>query len=177
MMVGKRVELNIDRSEPENLQRRLHMKDVTCVNPEGVITLNHATFDAYGGEILGIAGVAGSGQKELLESIAGLTPTESGEIEYFPPEHKGMDITKLSAVEISRLGIKLSFVPEDRLGMGLVGADGHGGQHDDPLLSATGNSFWADRKNTPHAGGAHLSSELEVEHAGCRHAGGQAVGR
>ena len=76
MMVGKQVELNIERSEPENLQLRLHMKDVTCVNPEGVLTLNHASFDAYGGEILGIAGVAGSGQKELLESIAGLTPTE-----------------------------------------------------------------------------------------------------
>ena len=164
MMVGKRVELNIDRSEPENLQLRLHMKDVTCVNPEGVITLNHATFDAYGGEILGIAGVAGSGQKELLESIAGLTPTESGEIEYFPPEHKGMDITKLSAVEISRLGIKLSFVPEDRLGMGLVGPMD---MVDNMMIRSyrKGSSFWADRKN-PRTLAERIIKELEVSTPG-----------
>ena len=160
MMVGKQVELNIERSEPENLQLRLHMKDVTCVNPEGVLTLNHASFDAYGGEILGIAGVAGSGQKELLESIAGLTPTESGEIDYYPPDHEPMEITKLSAVEINRLGIKLSFVPEDRLGMGLVGPMD---MVDNMMIRSyrKGNSFWADRKN-PRTLAERIIKELEV---------------
>ena len=95
MMVGKRVELNIDRAEPVNLVKRMVVRDVSCVNPEGVITLNHASFTLNGGEILGIAGVAGSGQRELLEAIAGLTPVESGEIDYFPPEHEPQDLTKL----------------------------------------------------------------------------------
>ena len=72
MMVGKRVELNIVRSEPKQLKRRLAVKDVSCVNPEGVITLNHVSFTLDGGEILGIAGVAGSGQRELLETIGGV---------------------------------------------------------------------------------------------------------
>ena len=86
MMVGKKVSLNIDRPEPVNPQKRLEVQGVTCVNKEGVRTLDNATFTAYSGEILGVAGIAGSGQKELLESIAGLQPMESGTITYYPPE-------------------------------------------------------------------------------------------
>ena len=160
MMVGSKVTLDIDRPDPENPVLRLKVKDVTCVNPEGVITLNHASFTAYGGEILGIAGVAGSGQKELLESIAGLTPKESGEIDYYPPDTEMMDITKLSAVEISRLGIKLSFVPEDRLGMGLVGPMD---MIDNMMIRSyrKGGIFWADRR-APRTLAEHIISELEV---------------
>ncbi len=160
MMVGSRVTLDIDRPDPENPVLRLKVKDVTCVNPEGVITLNHASFTAYGGEILGIAGVAGSGQKELLESIAGLTPKESGEIEYYPPDTEMMDITKLSAVEISRLGIKLSFVPEDRLGMGLVGAMD---MVDNMMIRSykKGGFFWADRR-APKTLAEHIIGTLEI---------------
>ena len=157
MMVGKRVELNIDRAEPVNLTRRLDVKDISCVNPEGVITLNHASFTLNGGEILGVAGVAGSGQRELLEAIAGLMPVESGEIDYFPPEHEPQDLTKLSAVEISKLGVKLSFVPEDRLGMGLVGSMG---MVDNMMLKSytEGSSFIADR-STPR----HLAESIKKE--------------
>ena len=160
MMVGKRVELNIDRADPVNLTRRLDVKDVTCVNPEGVITLNHASFSLNGGEILGVAGVAGSGQRELLEAIAGLMPVESGEIDYFPPEHKPQDLTKLSAVEISKLGVKLSFVPEDRLGMGLVGPMD---MVDNMMIRSykAGGPFWVDRR-APRTLAEHISSELEV---------------
>ena len=121
MMVGKQITLDIDRSEPENVQPRLEVKDLNCIDGEGIHVLKDISFTANSGEILGIAGIAGSGQRELLEAIAGLMPVESGEIDYFPPEHKPQDLTKLSAVEISKLGVKLSFVPEDRLGMGLVG--------------------------------------------------------
>lgn len=86
MMVGKKVALNIERPEPVNPQKRLVMEHVTCVDKEGVKTLDDAGFTAYSGEILGIAGIAGSGQKELLETIAGLQPMEGGTIRYYPPE-------------------------------------------------------------------------------------------
>ena len=160
MMVGKRVELNIDRADPVNLTERLKVKDVSCVNPEGVITLNHASFTLNGGEILGVAGVAGSGQRELLEAIAGLMPVESGEIDYFPPEHEPQDLTKLSAVEISKLGVKLSFVPEDRLGMGLVGPMD---MVDNMMIRSykAGGPFWVDRRS-PRTLAEHIISELEV---------------
>ena len=160
MMVGKKVNLDIDRPDPVNLQKRLVVRDVTCVDPEGITTLDHASFTAYGGEILGIAGVAGSGQRELLESIAGLTPKTAGVIEYYPPEGTMQEISQLSAVEISRLGIKLSFVPEDRLGMGLVGPMD---MVDNMMIRSykKGGIFWADRRS-PRTLAEHIIQELEV---------------
>lgn len=71
MMVGKKVVLNIERSLPENPQKRLEVKDLEVVNGEGRHVLKDVSFDVYGGEILGIAGIAGSGQRELFEAIAG----------------------------------------------------------------------------------------------------------
>ena len=164
MMVGKRVELNIDRELPVNPVRRLSVNDISCVNADGIITLNHVSFDAEGGEILGIAGVAGSGQRDLLEAIAGLQPVESGEIDFFPPQGDKQDLTKLSAVEISKLGVKLSFVPEDRLGMGLVGPMD---MVDNMMIRSyrKGGMFWVD-KRTPTTLAEHIISELEVSTPG-----------
>ena len=73
-MVGHAVTLNIDRPRYENPVPRLTLQDVTCYDNEGVVRLDHVSFTAMGGEILGVAGIAGSGQRELLESIAGLYP-------------------------------------------------------------------------------------------------------
>ncbi len=122
MMVGEKVSLNIDRSEPANPELRLEMKGVTCRNKEGTVTLNKASLSARSGEILGVAGISGSGQKELLESIAGLQHMEEGEIWYYPPGGEPQALHSLSVTEIRNLGVRLSFVPEDRLGMGLVGS-------------------------------------------------------
>ena len=72
MMVGRKVSLNIDRPEPVNPQPRLTIAGLTCRDSEGIVKLDNVGFIAYSGEILGIAGIAGSGQKELLETIAGL---------------------------------------------------------------------------------------------------------
>ncbi|MDO5325026.1 MAG: ATP-binding cassette domain-containing protein, partial [Clostridia bacterium] len=69
MMVGKKVALNIDRPEPVDPQLRLSVRDLNCFNKEGVQVLHDVNFDVYSGEILGIAGISGCGQKELLESI------------------------------------------------------------------------------------------------------------
>ena len=74
------------------------------------------------GEILGIAGIAGSGQRELLESIAGLQHLQGGEIFYNNPKTGETDnLRDKTPSQIRDLGVRLSFVPEDRLGMGLVG--------------------------------------------------------
>ncbi len=122
MMVGKKVTLNIDRSEPQNPVPRLELKDVTCLNREGVKMLDDVSFTAYSGEILGIAGIAGSGQRELLEAIAGLQKLSEGDIYYHNPKTGEIDdLRDKTPLQIRDLGVRLSFVPEDRLGMGLVG--------------------------------------------------------
>lgn len=181
MMVGQKVTLNIDRPEPVNPELRLDVQGLSLMSVEGHPVLDNVSFSAYSGEILGIAGIAGSGQRELLESIAGLHHLQSGSVTYYNPKkdkpitfyHKSfarvMELTKegmlrysdgrdftgksangkaLSKKEISamveageiffkedeiinlrektplqirELGVRFSFVPEDRLGMGLVG--------------------------------------------------------
>ncbi len=122
MMVGEKVELNIERLPPAKDYDRLIVNHLSMTNHEGVKVLNDVTFKAKAGEILGIAGIAGSGQRELLETIAGLHAADSGEITYL--HHKTGELVNLRAktpLQIRDLGIRLSFVPEDRLGMGLVG--------------------------------------------------------
>ena len=176
LMVGKKVALNIERSTPENCEDRLEIKGLNVKNHDGVKVLDNVSFTAKSGEILGIAGIAGSGQKELLEAIAGLQKLESGDMIFHNPKkdkpvtffHKDLhrvkelakegafryengetvdftgktdkeikelvnagkvlfkedeiiDLKDKTPLQIRELGIRLSFVPEDRLGMGLVG--------------------------------------------------------
>ena len=122
MMVGKKISLNIDRSDPVDPVDRLVVKDISCINRDGVKLLDDISFTARSGEILGIAGIAGSGQRELLESIAGLQHLNNGEIMYNNPKTGGQDnLRDKTPMQIRELGVRLSFVPEDRLGMGLVG--------------------------------------------------------
>lgn len=122
MMVGKKVSLNIERTVPENVVDRLKVKDISCINREGVTLLDNVSFTARSGEILGIAGIAGSGQRELLESIAGLQRLSSGSIIYEDPKTgKSENLIDKTPMQIREMGVRLSFVPEDRLGMGLVG--------------------------------------------------------
>ena len=176
LMVGHKIDLNIHRSDIPNTGVRLHVSGLTANNREGTTAIEDVSFDLYGSEILGIAGISGSGQRELLETIAGLNKETVGDIIFTNPKkeqpvtffHKDIkqirelaaqgkfhlkdgsicDLTKKSNKEVSKmvndeeiifyddeiidlkdkkpieirdLGIKLSFVPEDRLGMGLVG--------------------------------------------------------
>lgn len=123
MMVGKKIDLNIDRAEPKNSEDRLVVAHLTMSNHDGIKVLDDVSFTARSGEILGIAGIAGSGQKELLESIAGLNKLSEGEIFYYNPykNNEEVDLRSKTPIQIRDLGVKLSFVPEDRLGMGLVG--------------------------------------------------------
>lgn len=123
MMVGKKIDLNIERSEPVDPADRIIVKGVDCINRDGVQVLKDISFTAKSGEILGIAGIAGSGQRELLEAIAGLQHLSGGEIIYNNPKTGTADnLRNKTPMQINELGVRLSFIPEDRLGMGLVGS-------------------------------------------------------
>ena len=122
MMVGKKVSLNIERSEPVNCEDRLIVENINCINRDGVKLLDNVSFEARSGEILGIAGIAGSGQRELLEAIAGLQHLDDGNVFYNNPETgEKENLRDKTPLEIRQMGVRLAFVPEDRLGMGLVG--------------------------------------------------------
>ena len=215
MMMGEKIELNIERTEPKDSVDRLLVKNITSRNPDGIKVLDNISFTAHSGEILGIAGIAGSGQRELLEAIAGLVPLESGEVIFNRPKkgmpvsfyHKslaevmalaaenkfhyedgtpvdftGMSRTRIrelvnegkilfneddvmnlrdkTPLEIRELGVRLSFVPEDRLGMGLVG---NMDIVDNVMLRSykRGNSVFLDRKK-PHDLAMELIDELHI---------------
>ncbi|MEG0291884.1 MAG: ABC transporter ATP-binding protein [Anaerovoracaceae bacterium] len=115
MMVGKKVDLEINRLEKVKGNELLRLDDVTVLDAEGKPGLADAKFSLCGGEIVGVAGVAKSGQKELCEVIAGLMKAQKGRI-YF----EGENILGKSPRDIIKLGIRMGFIPEDRLGMGLV---------------------------------------------------------
>ncbi len=161
MMVGKKVSLNIDRSEPVNPQDRLVVKNVTCINNEGRRVVDDMSFTAKSGEILGIAGIAGSGQRELLEAVAGLQKLESGEITYISSDDdEQVNLKDKTPTQIRNLGVRLSFVPEDRLGMGLVG---NMDITDNMMLRSyeKGHSVFLDRKD-PKALAERIIESLEV---------------
>lgn len=161
MMVGKKVSLNIERTEPQNTAERLTLTNVSVVNREGVQILKNVSFKAMSGEILGIAGIAGSGQKELLEAIAGLQKLKSGSIVYHDPSTgKEEDLRNKTPLEIRNLGVRLSFVPEDRLGMGLVGSMGI---TDNMLLRSynKGRGIFLQKKD-PKTLADRIIKELEV---------------
>ena len=219
MMVGHAVSLNIDRPKPINPQLRLEVRDLTVRNEEGLLKLDHVSFDVYSGEILGIAGISGAGQKELLEAISGLQQLEAGELIFHNPKkdkpvsffHKSikrvkelaaqgafhdqnmndvtfngmsnkairkwvengdvlfredeiMDLKQKTPLEIRQLGVHLSFVPEDRLGMGLVGGMGI---TDNMMLRSyrKGRAGFLDRKK-PRALAEEIIRELEISTPG-----------
>ena len=215
LMVGKKVALNIERSTPENCEDRLEIKGLNVKSHDGVKVLDNVSFTAKSGEILGIAGIAGSGQKELLEAIAGLQKLESGDMIFHNPKkdkpvtffHKDLhrvkelakegafryengetvdftgktdkeikelvnagkvlfkedeiiDLKDKTPLQIRELGIRLSFVPEDRLGMGLVG---NMDIVDNMMLRSyrKGNSVFLDRSK-PGKLADEIIEELEV---------------
>jgi simple sugar transport system ATP-binding protein len=146
LMVGKKVSLNIERPDPKNVCDRLEIKNLSMTDADGVKVLDNITFTARSGEILGIAGIAGSGQKEILESIAGLCHPVTGQIVYHNPKNnKTEELLNKDPVAIREMGVRLSFVPEDRIGMGLVG---NMDIVDNMLLRSyrKGHSVFVDRK-------------------------------
>ncbi len=161
MMVGERVSLNINRTEPKNSEDRLIVKNIDSYNRDGRKVLDGISFTAKSGEILGIAGISGSGQRELLESIAGLQKLQSGEIIYNNPKtNSSENLRDKTPIQIRELGVRLSFVPEDRLGMGLVG---NMDITDNMMLRSyrKGHSFFLKRKE-PYNLAKKIIDDLQV---------------
>jgi len=148
MMVGRAISLKIDRPQTENQTERLRVKALNCRTSEGIKALRNVNFTLKSGEILGVAGIAGSGQKELCEALAGLYPVQSGSVLYHPPTgEEPIELVGRTPKEIKGLGIASAFVPEDRLGMGLVaGMD----MTDNVLLRYydKGKRLFVDRKSS-----------------------------
>ena len=164
MMVGHKVELNIERPEPVDPRLRIRVSGLNVVNEEGIKKVNDASFEIFSGEILGIAGISGCGQKELLESIAGLQKVESGSIKYFDDEGNETELVGMDPLKIKELGVALSFVPEDRLGMGLVG---NMDISDNMMLRSfrEGHGLFTDRKK-PQSTAEKIVKLLHVETPG-----------
>jgi simple sugar transport system ATP-binding protein len=116
MMVGSSLSLEIERAATEKSKdAMLQVHNLTVLNTLGKKALDDVTFNLFGGEILGVVGIVGSGQKELCETITGMMKAQQGSIEFL-----GDELLKLSPLEIKKRGVHMNFVPEDRLGMGLV---------------------------------------------------------
>ena len=164
MMVGHPVTLNIDRPDPVDPKPRIEVKNLTVRSEEGVLKLDDVSFTINSGEILGIAGISGCGQKELLEAIAGLQPTESGSVCYINDNGTREELIGKDPLQIADKGVALSFVPEDRLGMGLVA---NMDLTDNMMLRSfrRGRSFFTDRK-TPKKLAEAVVKELEVKTPG-----------
>ena len=164
MMVGREVTLNIDRPEVKNSKPRIKVDNLSVRTIDGVLKLDDVSFTANSGEILGIAGISGCGQKELLESIAGLQSVENGSIRYITDDGSEEELIGRDPLEIAGMGVSLSFVPEDRLGMGLVGSMD---LTDNMMLRSfrEGKSMFTDRKK-PKALAERVVDELEVNTPG-----------
>ena len=160
MMIGHAVELNINRPEPVNPRPRIRVDGLTVRTQDGVLKLDDVSFTACSGEILGIAGISGCGQKELLEAIAGLQPIEKGSISYVQDDGSSESLIGKDPLEIAAMGVSLSFVPEDRLGMGLVA---NMDLTDNMMLRSfrKGKSVFTDRK-TPKNLAEKVVDELDV---------------
>jgi len=154
-MVGRKIDLNIQRAPMYKTRPLLELRNVSIRSDEGATAIDDVSFYIRGGEILGVAGIAGCGQKELCEAIAGLRPIEKGQM-----IHRGENIVGLSPKVIHEKGISMSFIPEDRLGMGLA-----------PSMSITDNMIlkkyassrgpFVDRK-TGRADAEQVIRDLEV---------------
>ncbi len=158
-MVGRAVSLKIAREQNEEQEERLIVKLLTCKNEENRPVLDEVSFTLLSGEILGVAGIAGSGQKELCEALMGLRHVETGSIAYIE-KGRSEQLANRSPVEIMKLGIRTGFVPEDRLGMGLVASLD---MVDNMMLKSyrAGKSVFVDRK-TPKATAEDLIKRLEI---------------
>lgn len=116
LMVGRKVLLRVDKSQPNPQKEILKVNGLNVQDPNGVYRVRNLNFSVRAGEILGIAGVSGNGQTELLETLTGIRSFKSGSIKIGEQTIESGD--KYDAAEMRRLGV--GHVPEDRQRMGLV---------------------------------------------------------
>ncbi len=134
LMVGRRVLLRVQKGEAQPGEVKLSVENLTVRDSRGVIMVDNASFNVRAGEIVGIAGVAGNGQSQLIETIAGIRAAVAGRVLL-----DGQLIDIMGAADPGELRDRgLAHVPEDRHHMGLVLAfeeyeNSILGYHDDPL--------------------------------------------
>lgn len=116
LMVGRKVLLRVDKKPADPKEVLLDVKNVSLKNAAGVVRLDDVSFNVRAGEIVGVAGVSGNGQSELLNVLSGIDPLQSGTINI-----NGHVITKEKPFSPSEVrGIKVGHIPEDRHKMGLI---------------------------------------------------------
>ena len=113
-MVGNKVDLKLTRLKQAATKPTLEIRNLNVLKDDGTTAIKDLNFFLRGGQILGVAGIAGCGQKELCEAIVGLR-NYTGNI-----SHYGKSIVGFTADQIKKIGIRMSFIPEDRLGLGLA---------------------------------------------------------
>jgi general nucleoside transport system ATP-binding protein len=112
-MVGREVTFAPDRGEVQRGECRLQLDQVSCGSDRGTPGLRSVSLDLYSGEILGIAGVSGNGQRELAETVTGLRKVTDGHVFL-----EGQDVTNFAPGELTER--KLSYVPEERMKDGMI---------------------------------------------------------
>ncbi|MEZ0579388.1 ABC transporter ATP-binding protein [Nocardioides sp. MH1] len=115
MMVGRSVQLAVDKENKIGGDAVLRAQNITVVDPRGHLVVKDVSFEVRGGEVLGIAGVQGNGQTELIKSLLGLVKPDAGRIEL-----EGKDISRHGPRQSLADGI--GYVPEDRSHDGFVGS-------------------------------------------------------
>ena len=160
MMVGEKVSLDIERTLPVNPRDVLKVENLTCFNKEGLKALDNVSFTARSGEFLGIAGIAGCGVRELFECLDGILKYTDGKITFVNSQMEEVDLSHKSTREIKKAGAKIAFVPEDRLGMGLVGLMG---MTDNVMLrSYTKGKAPVVKRKEPRTLASRIKEKLEV---------------
>jgi simple sugar transport system ATP-binding protein len=112
-MVGREVIFRVEKTKVERGQTILEVKDISAFSDKGLLALNGVSFSIREGEIFGIAGIAGNGQQELVEVLAGLREAHGGRVML-----DGKDITHSSSLERWQMGI--GYIPSDRIHVGSI---------------------------------------------------------
>jgi simple sugar transport system ATP-binding protein len=120
-------------------QSALQLKNVHVVNKDGITRLKAVDLDIFGGEIMGIAGVAGNGQRELAEVVTGVIPVNQGNISL-----DNTDITTKTNEDLFRMGI--SYIPEDRLHDGFL-----------PKANVAQNLILGHHRSQPYSNGTFIN--------------------
>lgn len=131
LMVGREIETEYERSAQPMEKNILSVEGLKVLNDQRLLAVNNFSLQVRAGEILGLAGVSGNGQRELAEAIAGLRPVKEGKITI-----NGRDVTNRSPAEIIQAG--LGYIPEDRLTVGTI-----------PSFSISENLILKDHNHPP----------------------------
>ena len=146
-MVGRRVLFDLERGEAERGEKVLEVKDLRVLNDRGLLAVKGVSLSIHEGEILGIIGVAGNGQQELVEAITGLRKPIGGKVFI-----NGADVTGSPPRKILEQGV--AYVPDKRLGVGVV-----------PSMSVVENLILRTYRYAPFSNGLLLNRAFIDQYA------------